>query len=1659
MPQDTGKILPQFINTDKSFDNIGQDESPFMKGVTWDINGNPGSDIGTANPSGEGQNMFALTPVRSNEKVKGIDLPEGYNKSCGTFESRLTQELYHFNFNSLGNHGIYVIDGNSGEYKKVIIDPELAFSDSQDATKTSRVLLRYVKDKDGIIFEKHLLWTDGNKWHGWINVIAAIETNGFDVSLYPYWTVLPPHFDRRELLEWAVRPPMVKPVVSVIQSTPNDTGINRIVDKNFRFAYSFYNTDGRLSTASPYSLPLQVKSQLYNTSNVSKKALLKFNAGSPLTEKINIYVQQADDNALESTAVYGDWKLYDTIDKFSVSPGGDYWNRTNQWGSFNYDPVFNTIEYEFDNSKVGRIVAQEEVNRLFTGMPQLSKAVTDIDDAVLLCNNRYGYDNLSKTALSELSAIVKEKELSVCSRPLRTVYLYAYIGQCYPEYEFAYTSQVGYTYGTDKQVRFGGLRIGIGQTTQNPPGAASVNIDESKFFGLDFADKNALRVYLKGTPYFADGEWCIVKTDNSITPIGEIYDFNNVDVRTNVQNIFKDGSYFICRFKLTIPAGRYIAAIGRHNVSSQGDYRGESSYVYGIANSRAKTTAQFPSFSMTYLPPSAIDANSAEYGYSKEMMIDCVSSDIDVWGNNHDTFYIFCPYNQNIGGNGKYRFIEGYLKESSGASNIAVEMFPYFSSLNNFDDWGKNTDKNGFYWGFTKAAASEQTDIQFRAKVNCIPKTFNIGTSESGSGWKKNAVAYLASNNGGVVGDCNRILYKGKITSFTGIGYSNIGISIKDGPTVYTGAYGEFTAVVHNGTSNYRNSTVCINSGGNFIITLQNCGQIPLSYFDESLVPCTDCATRSTEYPLRLNIQVEIQDNYAVSLKEGGKYSIGCAVADLAGRMTFVNNIQELEVSTFLQRDNINATYFQMLVSSALNIAAENKDFKWFSPYVSKNVINKRSVQWVGDKLVYLDNNGNVVSDPVAATFVKIVIDSLFDANVLSNFSLLSKYQFVKGDRVRILDNGEGVLFNIATYGDPIDVQVFGTNYNQAAINAGLLTSQENTIIDAANTVPEQVGLIVAYDQRFEKLDKKTGFWIEIYTPTQSNDVIPFFEVSGFYPIINGAISEFTGYSNGIPAYNQLTSINIDFWDTYYIDRSIAGKYFTHPFCSPNVTDNWGANITSGGRINIENKEAKQEWFGGDVIRSGRFFNNNGLATFKEINRKDYGIYPFGEIMAAHTKRNIVAFNCTNDWFVAEFNMPYTKMSKGGQLVVTNLDENLSLPRQKGGPMYGIEKTDLETLVIDEDFYFWYDRKNTSFVKCNYQDAVDVSQQLGEERGGIQSYLNAKTYFINNFNNSINGNPYNIRYTVEPYGVGQLLFTFYWDSVPAGIMAATISYSDNNGVTWNGQTGAFTSPRTVILNNAQWIFMVGFQVQGNQNYVYDFKPKNNEVFDVVAGIDGERGNVYLTFRPRRNNTNNKLSYVNNRRNLDLKHQETFVYSIQYKGWLPCVNFTPESYARLRGRWANVEFFAFAAGVPYIHNNTENNSYLNYFGVQCEPVIFCSLNKEKDAVKIFGSVAVDVNGSSLFVDMIFDTQTNSFSYIPANRWVEREKMLYAELLRNMVSYPPISADELFRSMLFDGKRIFGSYAVARFVQKYADLGKYFQLTAIDYLFTSSHPTKP
>jgi hypothetical protein len=1588
MAQKPEGTLPLYLNTDVAFEKMQPNETAFSKGVEVGISKNP-VEI-TGNQTGEGQNALDLTPTRSNSLVPNAVVPAGYNKYAGGFYSEVTRETYYANYNDQGDNGLYVMNGDTGEWAAVIIDSNLPFTPyQQDFLMDHRWKIRVLYGPNQEILEKFVMFSNAAGWQGYIPVITAQKTNGFNAGQFPYFTLLQPHFDRRELLELAVRPPMLNPTIVPIPNAPADLlKVNRIIDQAFQIAYVFNYTDGRPSTYSPYSLPLIVKSEDYlnNPDILPKNALITMYAGSCLVESVDIMIRFTAKKQLgiPSTLAWGDWQKYIRIYKYPNQSDvfqTEYWLRTNPWDNYNYDPIQNTIQYVFDNSVLPEITSQDNAARLENNLPVKSIGSCDVNDSIAFIDNLYGRDNLPATTMDNLSVSVIEKPSAVCQLPNRKVTLYAVIPR--PGYTFTWESQVGFYDGEDTQMRFGSL------TANNTTGVAQFNLTETKSLDLDFSDHSALVCYAKGTPYSVVGEWYQVDGENNLTKLPALLDFSSNDVLEGVNSALLSRKYFVCVFNFELPAGRYDFCIGRHNVSLSDDYKNTSTYVRGIANSRLRQDV--------YGGLSSFITNNSLVSNLKEMEIDCTNGDVDVWGNGHDLFFIYCPTGITPGGV-YFRFIEGYLKESPN-NQIGVELFPYGLNIG-AQDSGQITDKNGFYWAYVVGAHNVDTaSILFTCKLNCVyPVTFQIITIANVFGFIQNGFGYITDHNNSIVGDCNRVLITGKITDLTGlIPYQNISISIANGSSVVTASDGTFTLVVHNGQNFNRVDNIYVGTSGNFLVTLAGCTPMPLMIYNEALVPCFACTVRN--YPLPVYYRVVINGGTQFSLKENVAYQTTMHVADLAGRMGFENVISSTPIPSFLERNDVLATYLQANILGSLGLYS---DIAWVAFSVSNPIGLSRYFQWVGDSIAYIDNQGNVVDDPSTAVFISIAIDSLYNYNVSKNFSVLASYQFSPDDRIRFLDDGNGNLLNGPAFGAGINLPVLGTNYNQAMQTAGIVPSTStipivnNTINNNTQTTVNTAGgapstttsfettqnnvsitLYVKFDPRLAALKGNSGFWIEIYTPAQQAQETPYNELI-WYPVINGELAEFVNIVNGSPVYNYPTTIALPYWDTYLFFRNInipnvGDKFLNHPFESPNISDSFGANVTSGGRKLDKNDDAQRQWAQSDIIKSDAFFGNgiiNGIGTFRPENRKNFSQYPFGSFQAAHTERNIILIVCENDWFTVTFDFHFTYPNAQGVMVV-NLDNNISTPSQKIGSNFGIRPEDTSTFVTVEKNAYWYDVKLASWVKCDYREAVDISD-LRDENGrpmGVKSYFIKKTQYMTTHNST----------------------------------AATA-----------------------------------------------------DLMDVVVGADLLRRNIYITFRPRRNNSNDPRAFVNKRRNIDLSHQETIVFSTGFDRWTRFQGFAPEGYSYLKGNDATLQFIMFAGGLPY-GKNIGNNGFLNFFGIQTEAVFMTIFNRPPDLAKVLQATAIDCN-AGFYIDLVFTGQEQVFSYIPINQFQQKEGIYYAAFLRDMYSYPKPGPTNLFRSMLYDGSRLVDVYSIARFVVDPSTQNGYFELNNIFCYYTKNYPDK-
>jgi hypothetical protein len=148
----------------------------------------------------------------------------------------------------------------------------------------------------------------------------------------------------------------------------------------------------------------------------------------------------------------------------------------------------------------------------------------------------------------------------------------------------------------------------------------------------------------------------------------------------------------------------------------------------------------------------------------------------------------------------------------------------------------------------------------------------------------------------------------------------------------------------------------------------------------------------------------------------------------------------------------------------------------------------------------------------------------------------------------------------------------------------------------------------------------------------------------------------------------------------------------------------------------------------------------NGLATFWGENTKDYDTQNFGGIQAMFPFRNLIGFICTQDFFVANYKVPYVRQ-EGNVLTVSPLSQNLGEPNQKTGMNYGCLQSETSSIVFNEGVAYYY--SDSDYVMCDFMQGVDIAKE------GIKGWLIDKNKHVQNFNQALIGTGLSQRYLFE----------------------------------------------------------------------------------------------------------------------------------------------------------------------------------------------------------------------------------------------------------------------------------------------------------------------
>jgi hypothetical protein len=1520
--QQIKQIRPISVNTETDEALLKETEAVYLKNVRIGTNVNANLSTGTGTGAPQGSNFGKSTPLQSSTIVDpAFSLPAGKNQNIGTYECQETNEEYFFNWNSNGMHGVYRINGKDATIQTIYIGSCLNFSINPRHTIKNRVYLKVAYGSDDgtnrDILGKYLMFTDGYGIQKWIDVETAIATGGFNSEAFPYFLPVAPHFDPCDQISLNVIPPFKCPVWQIVGFNAGDVGKNNnLLNKSIQFAYQFIYRDGRQSILSPFSTNLYVNgngcSEL-NTNN-PRCARITMEAGNANVERIRVLFRNCG----------GDFFLYDTIEKYDRCGTADFFKRPIALPE--YDPETNSFTYMYCGDKECSLFSVQESLRVQNDMPLKSYALTPAGDTIFLADNLYGYDNFDCDVLDNISvnADVSEETGALCTQ--KTVNI-----------KFHVTPR--------------GAPIGYQQDgTLIMPYLSNPIIGSSDGF-THITNTKGLIGYLAGTPYSTYGKQFRIDPDGTKTEVGYLNLWER-NVSDAIKSAFDAGSFYVIEFEFTVPAGYYIGRIASNQTDLDNpDYQKTSTFVRGVVN-----------FQRVIRPGGSGDYEERFSNLDmtrKEIFINACAGDVDVLKDqNNRLLDIEMP---RLYDNNREKIIVGYITDTNEADAKGQELLSYIVD-EGFPEKivsGQYTDHNGFYYIGVRSGGANEAEVVFWGEYNCQMTYRNNYFLRTGTGRRPRGQKYfqydiaIKDSKGGVYKACNEVKVRGRLVDQDGNGLSGISVVIERGNTTLTNSAGEFTLKVHKG--NVRGDVrdkIIFNSIGGCGLLSADCKCIP---YEEYIQPPSNCScTVDRIYPTNIERALRYVNTAAAALKGGGRYGFAIVGRDGAGNQNYANNFAYLDVPTFLQTGIYQPAVISWVVTPEFLLPPW---VKYVSFYRTKNLNYDTFIQWVGDKIEFLNARGDLITTTDEAVRARITIQSLLDFNVQNNFATTVGYQFVPGDILRIYDDGDGTLFKVDADNPYMDYPVLGSTFDQSIT--------ESSTVDGVTTTETYKGnsFIIAYDKRLDKLKDKCGFWIEIMRPHKCEDREIYYEICGTYAVKNGKI---IGATSGV----------LNTWDTYYQERLIrpaecTAKTYVHPFESNAITDFWGAGCDSGGRIAVVNKDAAQVWNGDDVIKSDAFANEgriNGLATFREENRKGFTAQDSGPIVAIKAERNIVVVICQNDWFLCDYNMNFLRANADG-LIRANLDNNLSDPHQKVGYTWGCEFEDNMTIVFDDGKAIWADRKNKGIVLMDFRAAGDLAEQ------------NNKSYFETKFGYVIAHN--------------------------AGLAPA--DYLGN-------------------------------------------------LIEIVAEKDPKHKDYIITFRPRREFSEDLNDFVNDERETRVPHQETFAFNLEQQEWVRFAGYAPESYGVLRHSVTGTELVAFTNGIPYFLNSNNEKTFNTFFGIETDQVLTCSFNFDPSKAKIMQSLIVESNNMGYFVDMIYTDDVNSFSYLPMAYWKRREGIWYSELQRNMNTYPVNIDDNKVVSMLADGKRIFGTFMLARFVRDPNQRSGYNELNNIWVRFAGSEPSE-
>ena len=1246
---------PIKVNQDKDEKYLSADEARYMLNRERVVGGGGQSTNGKT------------TPMPSTELLCQIEVDDSENPKkpypVGAYRSELTNEVYVFYYNEGGYNFISRVNADKtceivyeGECLKLSPEPEHAITQF-------RAFLRYERfcaHRGG----KTLIWVNGDGSIGMLDVEASIATDSFKTDFFKICE------NPCAYISMCVPEPCVALDGEYIQRTPETASLtNKIVDAGYQIMYQHVYYDQRASEWSDVSTLYFQDSKggcFGDADDLPRCIRFRVPIGNPLVEKIRIAYRT--NNSIN-------WYLVETIEKYKP-----YTNQSQQWYERELADLDNfsdedcAFDYYFCNDKQCEPIDPEETNRVYNPMPRDVQGLFPIKDSLAFFNYIKGTCPLSQEEISKMTISLSDDDS--CTQEFATVTVYAIVHQTTEEVNQPIYRMGGNRHDSDDDVNdvayFGGIA------------ERKIAFAEKPEYNQYFRGKvRNFIAYVEGTDYWAEMEQYLSDAGfGNLRKIGVVGGISIITNRFWAMVTRNSGKFFVQKAVLRVPKGTkgYVRLVSHEMQTGAGVAQDTSTYVSGI----------LPSLT-NYHGKKAISNDIKKGVY--ELYFDTCGGDVELLS----PFVIRDRNIHSTGDTHSSSAYSGYITDGNANPVEGAEVWYEYSA---FVQSYAITDHNGFYHFYLRNGQKTDLTVDIRVEQSDTGAFQTIQTELLDSGYGEEQKDILIDSpyyRDGYyeevqvfVTDCDGDPVSGVRVAMSGSKYQ---VSNSQGYAIFRlRNYSTRDRVIRG---------VVVNQEGCFNVNCDDECYPCLPDTGEIQLPPSFEDVNYQIVPLLEPLNIDYVRFAKFGLKAGGRYGWGVVVKGACGRISAVYPITVDDgVRTFEDGYmNVPKTQDKNKLSFS-NIVYNGTDVlfpEWADcvTLVRTKNLNNYELQWVVDKVERIGNNK-----------LRLTIQSINDYNASYNFKSNTIYQFLEGDRVEFISNGDGQIFDVAQYG-LLSYKILSPFKNDE-IGGG-----DNSDANFFNQI------IIEDDRRLPEIIK--GAKIELQRPKDCEA-----GMDTYYSVLTLPLVEIDGKKLLADPIGEFKT-----FDTYLVSRSI-GSALPQLFEHKNPSDFWGDTIngiSDIGKAYFKNPYENEMRYGRNItINDANQFNRFGDFE-KTLDAKEQG-----DLIAVFVYDGKIGLGIGQyDNFLFQVSDDFLRVTQDGIVRAAAADEIISDAEPKIAGRYGCQYEHIGSVYFGDGWVVWADVAKAAYVKHDFSIAKNIAE------GQMVSYF-AKKWNMMEAENEKSGN-------------------------------------------------------------------------------------------------------------------------------------------------------------------------------------------------------------------------------------------------------------------------------------------------------------------------------